>query len=634
MDTTLLKTLRRHPLTRTFSAEERNYLVSLGRVIGYLPGAFIFHESQPRRAFGIVLKGRVELQTGQRGRATVLSVLGPGDSFGEGSLLDDYPHSSSAVVRDPTEVLEIPREAITTIARDQPDLYSRLAAGAVQLIVAQVRSASGRFAGRESVYLSGAVRNEHDLLGDRDVPDRNYYGIQTLRAVENFPITGIAIAQYPQLINALAAVKEAAASANRSLGLLEEDIADAIIAASREIRGGSFHNEFVVDVIQGGAGTSTNMNANEVIANRALELMGRRRGEYDLVHPNNHVNLSQSTNDAYPTALKIAAVWSLRDLEQAVAALRDSFLAKADEFGDIVKMGRTQLQDAVPMTLGQEFHAFGVTLGEEIDRLRAAASLISEINMGATAIGTGINTDPRYAETVRSELSRITGLGLITSPDLVEATQDTGAFVFLSGTLKRLAVKLSKICNDLRLLSSGPRAGLSEIRLPAMQPGSSIMPGKVNPVIPEMVNQVCFQVVGNDLTVTMAAEAGQLQLNVFEPVIAFNIFQSVDMLAQACIVLRERCIVGIEADRDRIRELLEHSIGVVTALVPFLGYERATAVAREALVADRGVYELVLEKEWMTRAELDDVLSPDAMTRPRGMDPERRRPENRKGGRA
>ena len=618
MDTTLLRTLRRHPLTRTLSSDERKYLISLGRVLGYLPGTYIFHESQPRQAFGIIIKGSLELRTGQRGRAKVLEVLSGGDSFGEGSLLDDYPHSTSAFVREPLEALEIPRESISTIARDRPELYSRLVSGAVQLIAGRVTSV-GRVAGGEAVYLSGAVRREHDLLGEREIPDRNYYGLQTIRAVENFPITGIAISQYPQLINGLAAVKEAAAEANRDLGLLDEEIADAIIAACREIRRGRMHGEFVVDVIQGGAGTSTNMNANEVIANRALELLGRDRGEYDVVHPNNHVNLSQSTNDAYPTALKIASIWSLRDLEQAVAALRDAFMTKADEFGDIVKMGRTQLQDAVPMTLGQEFKAFGVTLGEEIERLRAAGKLIREINMGATAIGTGINTDPRYAERVREALSRVTDLELITSPDLVEATQDTGAFVHLSGALKRLAVKLSKICNDLRLLSSGPRAGLSEIRLPTMQPGSSIMPGKVNPVIPEVVNQVCFQVVGNDLTVTMAAEAGQLQLNVFEPVIAFNIFQSVDMLVQACIVLRERTVLGIEADRDRIRDLLERSIGVVTALVPYIGYENATKAARQALESDRGVYELVLENGWMTREALDRVLSPDAMTRPRGM---------------
>jgi aspartate ammonia-lyase len=466
---------------------------------------------------------------------------------------------------------------------------------------------------------SGPTRREKDLLGERDVPANNYFGVQTLRAVENFPITGIPIAQYPHLINAIAAVKHAAALANRDLELLAPELADAIAAVAREIRSGALHSEFVVDLIQGGAGTSTNMNANEVIANRGLELLGHSKGDYHILHPNNHVNLSQSTNDVYPTSLRIAAHWALHELEHALTLLRDAFIEKAKEFEDIVKMGRTQLQDAVPMTLGQEFHAYGVTIGEDIDRLREAAMLIREINMGATAIGTGINTVPQYAELVRKHLSDVTGLDLITSPDLVEATQDTGAFVQLSGVLKRIAVKISKICNDLRLLSSGPRAGLNEINLPAMQPGSSIMPGKVNPVIPEVVNQVCFQVVGNDLTVTMAAEAGQLQLNVFEPVIAFNLFQSVDMLTQACYVMRERCVVGITANRDRIRHLLERSIGVVTALVPYIGYERASAAAREALETDRGVYELVLEKEWLTHQQLDEILSPDAMTKPRAM---------------
>ncbi|MGH7504109.1 MAG: aspartate ammonia-lyase, partial [Longimicrobiales bacterium] len=471
--------------------------------------------------------------------------------------------------------------------------------------------------GRGASYLSGETRREHDLLGDRDVPAAAYYGIQTLRAAENFPITGIPIAQYPHLIKALAAVKQAAAEANNALGVLSNDVAEAIGRACREIRAGSLHSEFVVDVIQGGAGTSTNMNANEVIANRALELLGRPRGEYVVVHPNNHVNLSQSTNDVYPTALRIATIWALRELGGALAALREAFYTKGEEFADIVKMGRTQLQDAVPMTLGQEFRAYGVTLGEDVERLRDAAVLMREMNMGATAIGTGINTDPRYASLVRERLSAIADLDLVTSPDLVEATQDTGAFVFVSSMLKRVAAKLSKICNDLRLLSSGPRAGLGEINLPPMQPGSSIMPGKVNPVIPEVVNQVCFQVIGNDVTVTLAAEAGQLQLNVFEPVIAFNLFQSLDMLTQACIVLHERCIVGISANRERIRHMLEHSIGVVTALVPYIGYERATALAREALETDRGVYELVLEKEWLSRTQLDEILSPDTMTRPR-----------------
>jgi aspartate ammonia-lyase len=619
MDSTLLGMLRANPLTRELSDDDLEDLVSRGRVICYLRDSLIYDEHQPRRFWGVLLKGRVALERGPRGSPRLLYTMEAGESFGEGSLLDDYPHSASARVIEPAEVLEIPREAFASLGRDRPELYRHLLAGAARIIAERLSHATGFGAGRAEAYISGEVRREKDLLGERDVPAANYYGIQTQRAVENFPITGIPIGQFPNLINALAAVKEASAAANRDLGLLADEIADAIIRASREVRKGNLHNQFVVDVIQGGAGTSTNMNANEVIANRALELLGHGRGTYSVIHPNNHVNLSQSTNDVYPTALRIAASWGLRDLGRALASLRDAFLQKGQEFGDIVKMGRTQLQDAVPMTLGQEFHAYGVTIGEDVDRLRELAVHLHEINMGATAIGTGINTDPRYAGLVRAHLSTVTGLALATSPDLVEATQDTGAFVMLSGMLKRVAVKLSKICNDLRLLSSGPRAGLAEIRLPPMQPGSSIMPGKVNPVIPEVVNQVCFQVVGNDLVVTMAAEAGQLQLNVFEPVIAFNLFQSVEMLTQAAIVLRERCVVSIEANRDHIRTLLERSIGIVTALVPYIGYERATAVAQEALEQDRGVYELVLEKGWLSREELDDILSPDAMTRPRPM---------------
>jgi aspartate ammonia-lyase len=619
-DQTIRDVLSRHFLTRDLEREDLEFLVSRSRLLGYLPGAALFHESQPRREFGFMLSGKLEIRKSIKGRPHVLAFLGTGESFGEGSLLDQsQPHSTTGVIREPSDVLEVSRDVVDEIMRDRPQMYARLVIGAAHVIASRLRAANLSLAGQGSTYLSGEVRREKDLLGERDVPDRNYFGVQTLRAVENFPITGIPISQYPHLIKALAAVKEGAARANEELGLLDTAIADAICTACAEIRDGALHNEFVVDVIQGGAGTSTNMNANEVIANRALELLGHSKGEYDIVHPNNHVNLSQSTNDVYPTAIKIAGNWALVELEEALAQLREAFLAKSAEFSDIVKMGRTQLQDAVPMTLGQEFHAYAVTIGEDIERLREAGALIREINMGATAIGTGINTDPRYAELVRSHLSRVAKLELITSPDLVEATADTGAFVQLSGILKRVAVKLSKICNDLRLLSSGPRTGLGEINLPAMQPGSSIMPGKVNPVIPEVVNQVCFQVVGNDMTVTMAAEAGQLQLNVFEPVIAFNIFQSVGMLTQACIVLRERCIRGITANRDRLRQLLERSIGVVTALVPYIGYERASAVAREALDTDRGVYELVLEKGWLDRATLDDILSPDAMTKPRTM---------------
>ena len=617
MDTSLLRALRLNPLLRDLSGNEVEYVVGLGRVLCYLPGAYLFHESQPRRFWGLLLKGRIELQQGPRARPRVVYVMGAGESFGEGSLLDDYPHSTSALVLEGTEVFELSREALAVAASERPALYARLLGLAAQTIAGRLRSANLHLTGPGATYLSGAVRREKDLLGERNVPASCYYGIQTQRAVENFPITGTSIAQYPQLIKALAAVKQAAAEANHALGLLTEEVADAIGRVCREIRAGNLHGEFVVDVIQGGAGTSTNMNTNEVIANRALELLGHPRGTYSVVHPNNHVNLSQSTNDVYPTALRIATIWALRGFEDALAALRDAFHTKAEVFADIVKMGRTQLQDAVPMTLGQEFRAYGVTLGEDIERLQEAARLMVEINMGATAIGTGINTDRRYASVVRDRLSAITGLDLVTSPDLVEATQDTGAFVFVSGILKRTAVKLSKICNDLRLLSSGPRAGFGEINLPPMQPGSSIMPGKVNPVIPEVVNQVCFQVIGNDVTVTLAAEAGQLQLNVFEPVIAFNLFQSIDMLTQACIVLRERCVVGISANRDRIRLMLEHSIGTVTALVPYIGYERATALASEALQSGRGVYELVLEKAWLSRTQLDEILSPDTMTRPR-----------------
>ena len=461
------------------------------------------------------------------------------------------------------------------------------------------------------------TRREHDLLGDRDVPEAALYGVQTLRAMENFAISGVELHEFPTLVSGIAAVKQAAAEANRELGLLEPSIADAIVGACREIRQGEHHEHFRVDMIQGGAGTSTNMNANEVIANRALEMLGHRRGQYDQLSPNSHVNLSQSTNDVYPTAVKLAMHSSIDDLKAAMGALAGAFLLKGEEFAPHIKMGRTQLQDAVPMTLGQEFTAFAHTMLEDVDRLTEAQSLIREINMGATAIGTGITAMPGYTESVRSHLSRITGLELITAPDLVEATSDTGVFVQLSGVLKRCAVKLSKICNDLRLLSSGPRAGFGEINLPAMQPGSSIMPGKVNPVIPEVVNQVCFDVIGGDVTVTMAAEGGQLQLNVFEPIIAYRLLRGMIILTRACEVLRTRCVEGITANVDRMRWFVEHSIGIVTALVPILGYEKATEIAKEALESGSGVYDLVCDRGLMTRAELDRALNPEMMTAPR-----------------
>jgi aspartate ammonia-lyase len=463
------------------------------------------------------------------------------------------------------------------------------------------------------------VRNEHDLLGDREVPADAYYGVHTLRAVENFPITGIAISVYPELINALAAIKQAAALANMQLGLLDEPRGQAIIAACEDIRAGRLHDQFVVDVIQGGAGTSTNMNANEVIANLALEHLGHAKGDYGRLHPNEHVNMSQSTNDVYPTALKVATYHGVRHLIAAMDTMRLTFARKADEFKDVLKMGRTQLQDAVPMTLGQEFGTYAVMLGEDQDRLREAALLIHEINMGATAIGTGITAHPDYAGLVCQHLNAITGLPLVTAPDLVEATQDCGAFVQLSGVLKRVAVKISKICNDLRLLSSGPRAGLNEINLPAVQAGSSIMPGKVNPVIPEVVNQVAFEVIGNDLTVSFAAEAGQLQLNAFEPIIAHSLFKSVGHLCRAFLTLESRCVSGITANRERLRHDVENSIGLVTALNPFIGYAAATAVAVEAHATGRGVAELVRERGLLSEEMLAEVLRPEVLTQPRGL---------------
>ena len=464
------------------------------------------------------------------------------------------------------------------------------------------------------------TRREHDLLGDRDVPADAYYGVHTLRAIENFPISGTKISIYPDLIAALASIKLCAAKSNLELGLLDDARAGAIIAAAEEIRAGALHEQFVVDVIQGGAGTSTNMNANEVIANRALELLARPKGDYHFLHPNEHVNMSQSTNDVYPTALKLAAYSGIMRLVDAMAVLRQAFEAKSEEFKDIVKMGRTQLQDAVPMTLGQEFSTYAVMLGEDEQRLKEAVLLVCEINMGATAIGTGINSHPDYAASVCRHLRDVTGIPVVTAANLVEATQDCGSFVQLSGVLKRVAVKLSKTCNDLRLLSSGPRVGLNEINLPPMQAGSSIMPGKVNPVIPEVVNQIAFEVIGNDVTVSFAAEAGQLQLNAFEPVIAHSLFKSLMHLRNGCDTLRERCVTGITANRERMAKAVRESIGLVTALNPYIGYSAASEVAREALATGRTVYDLVLEKKLLSKEQLDEILRPEVLTRPRSFD--------------
>src|SRR2546425_4828936 len=425
------------------------------------------------------------------------------------------------------------------------------------------------------------TRIEHDLLGDRAVPTEAYYGIYTLRALENFRITGTASSIYPDLVRALACVKQAAALANNALGLLPDDKADAIARACEEIREAKLLDQFVVDVIQGGAGTSTNMNANEVIANRALELLGHQRGEYRHLHPVEDVNMSQSTNDVYPTAVKVALHFAIDRLGAAMQELRRAFDGKAHEFTDVLKMGRTQLQDAVPMTLGQELTTYAVMLQEDEERLREAALLSTEINLWETAIGTGINAHPDYAALVCQRLAELTRIRLVTASNLVEATQDAGAFVQLSGVLKRIAAKLSKGCHDLRVLSSGPRAGIGEINLPAVQAGSSIMPGKVNPVIPEVVNQIAFEVIGNDMTVTMAAEGGQLQLNAFEPIIAHSLFEGIQHLTRGCDTLRERCVTGITANRERLAKMLENPTGDATALRPYIGYPSARELARQ-----------------------------------------------------
>jgi aspartate ammonia-lyase len=453
------------------------------------------------------------------------------------------------------------------------------------------------------------VRIEKDSIGEMEIPADADYGIHTARAVENFPITGIKLSHFPELIESLAMVKKAAALANRDLGTLKPDIASAIISACDLLIAGDGHKDFVVDMLQGGAGTSTNMNANEVIANLALKLLGKPRGDYAVVNPNDHVNLSQSTNDVYPTAVRLTMLRACPELIESQQLLKDALLEKAVEFDDIIKVGRTQLMDAVPMRLGSEFRAFAVTVGEDIERLREFAKLLREVNLGGTAIGTGINTPEGYSEWVIRNLAEVSDVPLVPAADLIEATSDLGAFITFSSVLKRIAVKLSKICNDLRLLNSGPRAGLGEIRLPAVQAGSSIMPGKVNPVIPEVVNQIAYQVIGNDLTVTLAAESGQLQLNAMEPVLVLNILQSMRMLIRGMTVLREKCIVGIEADRERCAELLEGSLVTVTALNPYIGYAQASRVAKEALRSRRSIRDVVLAEGLMTEEQLEQAFS-------------------------
>ena len=455
-------------------------------------------------------------------------------------------------------------------------------------------------------------RIERDFLGEKEIPADVYYGVQTARALENFRITGQTL--HPALVKALAQVKRAAAQANHQLGYLPSNVANAIVQACDEIIAGKFADQFPVDPVQGGAGTSANMNANEVIANRAIEILGGQKGDYKIVSPNDHVNFAQSTNDAFPTALRLAVLDRTDVLIERLVGLEEELRAKAVEFDDVVKMGRTHLQDAVPIRLGQEFKAWATTVERCRRRVASAAQGLYEVNMGATAVGTGLNADPKYPPLVISFLSQITGRQLREPVDLVDATHALDGFVALSGSLKALAVALSKIANDIRLMASGPRCGLKEINLPEMQPGSSIMPGKVNPVMAEVLNQTCFLVMGYDLTVMMAAEAGQLELNVMEPVLDHALFSSIDALSNCVGLFADRCVRGITANKERCRDMVENSVGIITAINPIVGYKNAAEIAREATKTGRPVREIVLEKGLLTEEEIDHILSPKQLT--------------------
>lgn len=460
--------------------------------------------------------------------------------------------------------------------------------------------------------MSEYMRLESDSIGEMEVPKEAYYGVQALRANENFPITGNSL--NPEFIKNMARIKEAAAIANMRAGRLKPEIANAIEAACNEVICGMFGSEFIVDGIQGGAGTSANMNMNEVIANRAIEMLCGKKGDYSIVHPNDHVNMAQSTNDVIPTAGKLTVLDLLKNLEKSLKVLDDALFKKADEFDGVIKIGRTQLEDAVPMRLGQTFHSYATMIARDIDRIAKVKKEMYTVNMGATAIGTGINTSEYYFDHIVPTLAKVSGYPLMQADDLFDATENLDGFVRVSSCLKACAVNLSKMCNDLRILASGPKAGFGEITLPAMQNGSSIMPGKVNPVIPEVVSQVAFHIIGHDVTITMAAEAGQMELNAFEPVVFYNLFDSITTLTHAVDTLTNNCILGITANEERCRELLDASVGITTALCPYIGYKKAASLAKESLRTGVPVKKLVLEHGLMKEKQLDVVLDPYAMT--------------------
>lgn len=601
------------------SAQDLTIFLAQGQEQVYQPNEWIFHESTPRRWAGIILKGDVEIVRGLHGSSRKLGAMVAGSMISEGTFLGDDSHANGAFTRHGVKIWQISREQIAALRETQPDFFYRIVSQIAVGINRRMHILSNKiFENKKNCdVVTTGFRLEHDSLGAREISDDLYYGVQTQRAMENFTISGVRINNFGHMVEALAMVKKAAAMANHKLGRIDQAKMEAISQACDEILYGKLHDQFTVDMFQGGAGTSTNMNANEVIANRGLEIMGHNKGEYQHLHPNDHVNCSQSTNDTYPTAIKLSVLLSQKNLVKAMEELRKSLERKADEFKDVLKMGRTENQDAVPMTLGQEFSAYAVMIDNAINSINQAAEAFRDVNMGATAIGTGINSPPGYAAQVVETLTQISGFQLRRAKNLVEATQNAGIFVQMSATLKLAAVQISKICNDLRWLSSGPRCGLNEINLPPMQPGSSIMPGKVNPVIPELMNQICYQVMGYDTVVSMAAESSELELCMGEPIIAYDLLHGMMILKNGCITLVARCINGIEANRDVCQSYVQTSIGLVTALVPVIGYEQSAAIAKEALRTGGSVYDLVLKKGLLTRAQLNDMLRPENMTDPR-----------------
>ena len=593
--------------------KERKTVAAYFQVDSIPIGKYIFKQGEKRKAIYIIIEGELELRDESLGFEKKLVTCGPGTVLGEPLLIEEGIYSLSGITISGIEIAKLTKEKIEELKKLKPAIYTDMILSMSKLLARRLSAANRGDRGLLGDFVSGETRPEHDLLGEKNVPKNAYWGVQTLRALENFSISGIKLDLFPEMIESLAIIKEACAIVNHKNKKLEDAFFKAIVQACKEIRNGLWHSHFPIDMIQGGAGTSTNMNANEVIANRALNILGYDRGRYDVLHPNIHVNMAQSTNDVYPSAIKLTLLVMCNDLLEEIKLLVNSFENKGTEFKNIIKMGRTQLQDAVPMTLGQEFSAWAGIIQAGGERIRSALEYLRYLNMGGTAIGTAINTPEGFSEEVIAELNKITNLDLKKAEDLVEGTQDTSSLVELAGVFKMLAIRLSKICNDLRLLSSGPRCGLHEINLPAMQPGSSIMPGKVNPVIPEVVNQVAFQVIGLDTAVAMASEGGQLELNVFEPIIAFDLFTSIKMLRNSMKVLRLRCIDGITANEDVCRKMVQGSVGIVTALNPVLGYENTSKIAKEALDTGRSVYELVLEKKLLSENELNELLSPKNM---------------------